>query len=110
MNSGSRSGVLPWLKMITALGAGGLRVVGLEGEAAPAPLDEGDRTFREAGEVVGAAWVGDERGADGGLGERAVASARVGPRRRQVDVDGDHVGRHVAAPAPAVPTRRVARL
>ena len=83
----SRSGVLPWLKMITALGAGGLRVVGLQGEAAAAPLDEGDRTRREAGEVVRTARVGDERGADGGLGERAVASARVGPRWHEVDVD-----------------------
>ena len=32
--------------------AGGLRVVSLQGEAAPTPLDEGDRTCREAGEVV----------------------------------------------------------
>ncbi len=74
-------------------GAGGLRVVGLQGEAAPAALDEGDRAGGEAGEVVRARRVGDERGADGGLGERAVAPARVGPRRRQVDVDRDDGGR-----------------
>ena len=85
-------------------GAGGLRVVGLQGEAAPATLDEGDRPGGEAGEVVHTRRVGDERGPTSGLGVRAVAAARVGPRRRQVDVDRDHVGGHVTERRPVNPS------
>ena len=78
-----RRSVLPWLKMMTRLGAGRLRVQRLDAELARAALDERD------------VCPPDEPGEVGGL---AAAGDRVA-RRVEQDVDGDHVARDVAVAA-----------
>ena len=110
MNSGSRSGVLPWLKMITAPAPAAWALWAFRAKLHPPRWMRAIAPAGKPAKSFGPAGSGDERGADGGLGERAVASTRVGPRRRQVDVDRDHVGLDVAESGPRVATRRVGGL